>query len=76
MRRGTPRRLMIWVAASGSVGDTIAPSVNAAAQGRPTIWWATTATAAAVAITSPTERRVIERASRRTSRREVKNAPM
>ena len=40
---------MIWVAARGSVGDTIAPSVNAAAQGRPASSCATTATATAVA---------------------------
>lgn len=34
-RRGTPRRRAIVVAASGSVGETMAPSANAAAHGRP-----------------------------------------
>jgi hypothetical protein len=66
---------MIWVAASGSVGDTIAPSVNAAAQGSPTSSWATTATATAVAATSPMAMSEMTRASRRTSRSDVKNAP-
>ena len=67
---------MIWVAARGSVGETIAPSVKAAAQGMPVRSCATTPTAPAVATTSPTESRVIERASRRRSRSETKNAPM
>jgi hypothetical protein len=56
MRRGAPSRCMIWVAANGSVGDTMAPSVNAAAHGSPTRWCAAAATAHAVAATSPTER--------------------
>ena len=50
-----PSRRAIVVAASGSVGATIAPSANAAAHGSPSISaCATTATAHAVAITSPT----------------------
>src|SRR3954463_1768926 len=36
-RRGTPRFLMIVAPASGSVGDTTAPSVNAAGHDSPSI---------------------------------------
>ena len=51
--RGTPRRRAIVVAASGSVGETMAPSANAAAHGRPAIAaCATTATATVVRSTS------------------------
>ena len=53
-RRGACERTAISVAATGSVGETIAPSTNAAAHGRPTTWWATTATVTVVAATSPT----------------------
>ena len=35
IRRGAPTRRMIAVAAAGSVGETIAPSAKAIAQGRP-----------------------------------------
>ena len=52
--RGTPRRRAIDVAASGSVGDTIAPSTNAAPQESPsTSSCATTATPTVVTTTSP-----------------------
>ena len=62
------------VAASGSVGDTIAPSANAAGQLMPsTIAWATTATATVVARTSPTADSEIARASARRSRGDEKN---
>jgi hypothetical protein len=73
IRRGTPRRRAIAVAASGSVGDTIAPSANAAAHGSPSIAaWATTATEHAVSSTSPIEVSVIDRTSARRSRTEEK----
>ena len=49
MRRGAPSRDVISVAASASVGETIAPSVNATAHGSPIHSCATTATAAIVA---------------------------
>jgi hypothetical protein len=63
------------VAASGSVGDTIAPSANAAAHGSPaTSAWATTATAVMVTSTSPTASSVIGRALAHRSRGEEKNA--
>jgi hypothetical protein len=63
------------VAASGSVGDTIAPSANAAAQGSPpTSVCATTATAQMVTSTSPTASSVIGRALAHRSRGEEKNA--
>ena len=66
---------MIAVAASGSVGATIAPRANAAAQGRPsTIAWATTATAKVVTRTSPIESIEIARRSARRSRSDEKNA--
>ena len=60
--RGTPRRRAIVVAASGSVGETIAPSANAAAHGRPAIAaCATTATATVVRSTSAIALSVIGR---------------
>ena len=75
IRRGTPRRCMIAVAAIGSVGETTAPSTKAAAQGRPgTIACATTATTTIVSRTSPTARRPTGRTFARRSRSEVKNA--
>ena len=53
-RGGAPSRENVAVADTGSVGATIAPSTNAASQLIPgTIAWATTATAAIVASTSP-----------------------
>ena len=61
------------LAASGSVGETIAPSANAAGQLMPsTTAWATTATATMVARTSPTADSEIARASARRSRGEEK----
>ena len=68
---------MIAVAASGSVGDTIAPSANAAAHGSPAIAaCATTATSTVVTSTSPTALRVIARMSARRSRSEEKYAAL
>ena len=58
--RGTPSRRKTVVAASASVGATIAPSVRAAGQPRPGISASTTAaTANAVTMTSPKARRAI-----------------
>ena len=74
IRRGTPSRRAIAVAAIGSVGETIAPSVNAAAHGSPTTSCATTATATVVASTSPIASRPIGRMFVRRSRSEVKKA--
>ena len=37
IRRGAPTRRITAVAAAGSVGETMAPSANAIAQGRPII---------------------------------------
>ena len=66
---------MIVAAASGSVGETTAPSAKAAAHGRPgTIAWATTATAAIVASTRPTDDSVSPRRLARRSLRFAKNA--
>jgi hypothetical protein len=57
-----PTRRMIVAPASGSVGETTAPSAKAAAHGRSSISaWATTATALIVSSTSRTELRVIGR---------------
>src|ERR671932_1149323 len=51
-RRGTPSRLAIAVAAIGSVGETTAPSTNAAGQEKPSIaQWATAATVTVVTTT-------------------------
>jgi hypothetical protein len=73
-RRGTPSRRAIAVAASGSVGATIAPSANAAAQGSPSISaWAVMATAPIVASTSPTAASEIAPRSACKSRGEEKN---
>ena len=73
--RGTPSRRAIAVAASGSVGDTIAPSTNAAGHVSPsTTACATTATPTVVATTRPTARSPIGRMFARRSRSDVKNA--
>src|SRR5215208_1527583 len=54
-RRGASRRRMMVAAASGSVGETIAPRTKAASQGRPGMSaCAAQATAHIVASTSPT----------------------
>ena len=75
MRRGAFWRRAIAVAASGSVGETIAPSVNAAAHDRPSMSsCATTATAHIVASTSPIASSEIGRAFARSSLRFAKNA--
>jgi hypothetical protein len=75
-RRGTPSRRAICVPATGSVGPTIAPSVNATAQLTPGISaWATAATATIVASTSPIDSSVIGRRFARRSLRFAKNAP-
>ena len=75
MRRGAPRRDAISVAASASVGETTAPSVNATAHGRPIQAWATTATVPIVAATRPKARNAMGRRFVRRSRSDVKNAP-
>jgi hypothetical protein len=66
---------MIAVAAAGSVGDTIAPSAKLTAHGSPTTSWAMNPTAAVVASTSPIAFSEMTRASSRSARRSVKNAP-
>ena len=63
---------MIFVAASGSVGETTAPSTNAALHEKLSISsCATTATAQVVAITSPIASSEIGRAFWRRSRNDV-----
>ena len=74
-RRGTPSRPAIAVAATGSVGDTIAPSTNAAAHDMPgTTAWTHTATATHVAQHEADRQREIGPTFRRRSRSEAKNA--
>jgi hypothetical protein len=65
IRRGTPSRRRIAVAASASVGPRIAPSAKADAQGRPKTSWASTATPTIVASTSPIASNAITRMLRR-----------
>lgn len=75
IRRGALRRRAIALAASGSVGETIAPRTKATAQGMPSIIvWATTATVTMVASTSPMASVEIVRRSRRRSRSDEKKA--
>src|ERR671916_1808927 len=74
MRRGTPRRWATVVAAMASVGETIAPSTNAAAQGRSVTVWTTAATTRVVISTSPTASSEIALTFARKSRHEVKSA--
>ncbi len=69
-RRGTRRRWMMASAATVSVGETMAPSTTAAAQGSPIRAWATAATMAVVASTRPMESNPMARASARMSRNE------
>jgi hypothetical protein len=74
-RCGAPRRWAIAVDATASVGETMAPNTNAAAQeklGRTA--WATTATMSVVAITSPMASRLIGRRLKRKSRHDVLHA--
>ncbi len=73
-RRGTPSRLAMALAATGSVGETIAPSTTADAHGRPATWCMTTATTAVVAMTRPIASRPIGRRFARRSRSDVKKA--
>ena len=66
---------MIVAPANGSVGETIAPSTNAAAQVRPPIsWCATTATPVIVASTRPIDDSVRARRLARKSPTFAKNA--
>ena len=74
MRRGTPRRWATVVAAMASVGETMAPSTKAAAQGSPVTVWTTAATTKVVISTSPTASSVIGLIFARKSRHEVKIA--
>ncbi len=76
-RRGTPSRRAIAIAASGSVGERMAPSANAAAHGSPaTTVWAATATADIVTSTRPMALIAIGRALLRRSRVEAVNAAL
>ncbi len=75
IRRGAPSRPAISVAASASVGETTAPSVNATGHERPIHSCATTATTPIVAATRPNARNAIGRRFVRRSRSDVKNAP-
>lgn len=65
---------MIAVAAAGSVGETIAPSAKAIAQGRPISSCPMRATTAAVANTSPMAVNEMTRASARSARGSPKTA--
>ena len=73
-RRGALSSRRIVAGATGSVGETIAPSTNPTGQGRPIRRCATAATATMVTTTSPTEFSAIGRRFARKSRREVKKA--
>jgi hypothetical protein len=70
-----PRRRRIVVAATGSVGPTIATRAIATAQGRSKAKWATVPTTTAVASTSPIESSEITRVSWRRALRSTKKAP-
>ena len=75
MRRGTPSRWTIAVAATASGGETIAPSAKAAAaHGSPMSQWAAAATRAVVNSTSPTASREIGRRLLLKSRQLVSRA--
>ena len=74
IRRGSPRRPATAVAATGSGGDTIAPSTTATAHGIPSTEWASSATAAVVTSTSPTASRPIGRRLARSCRRSMCSA--
>ena len=71
MRRGTPRRWATVVAAMASVGETIAPSRNAAAHGRGVTAWITAPTTNVVIKTRPIARNVIGLMFARKSRQVV-----
>ena len=71
-RRGRPSFPAIWVAATESGGDTMAPRAKATAQlMSPTSEWMTTATVVMVATTRPTARSMIGRQWVRSSRADV-----
>ena len=74
IRPGIPSRRAMAVAATGSVGETIAPSTNEGAQSNPSASWATSATPIIVARTRPIARAEISRTLRRSSRSGVKYA--
>jgi hypothetical protein len=74
IRRGAPRRPAIAVAATGSVGETIAPRTNAAPHGMSTATCATTATVAVVSSTRPMDRDAIGLRLALRSRGEEKKA--
>ena len=74
IRRGAPTLRMIAVAATGSVGETIAPSAKASAQLKPSTSWAMTPTIAVVASTSPIAVIEIARRSVLKARRSLKKA--
>ena len=63
------------MAATASVGATIAPSAKETATGIPITTWARTPTAAVVANTSPTESSETVRRSERSAVRSAKKAP-
>ena len=70
-----PTRDAIAVAATGSVGETTAPSTKAASHDMPsTTSWATTATPTIVKITRPIASRLIGLTLSRSSRSEEKKA--
>ena len=73
-RLGMLNRCATSVAASASVGETTAPSVNAAAHESPIALCATTATPPVVTSTRPIASSEIGRMFARRSRRPVKNA--
>jgi len=74
-RSGTPRRRKIASAATGSVGERIAPSTKANGHDSPTTKWAAAATAKIVASARPTASSEIAlRCARRSSGEEKKPA--
>src|SRR4051794_23637327 len=74
-RRGARTRVAISTAATGSVGETTAPSTNAASHDRPSMTaCATTATTTIVAVTSATARNEIGPRFARRSCSDEKNA--
>ena len=65
---------MMAVAATGSVGETMAPRAKAMGQVRPNETWPTTATTTVVTSTRPIEVSDRARASARSARRSKKKA--
>ena len=74
IRRGTPSPSAIAVAATGSVGETIAPRTKASGHESPITRCATPATMTVVSATKPTERSPMGRMFALRSRKEEKNA--